>query len=225
MANIYGVVQGSDPGVIVISNHYDTKLFDGFRFVGANDGGSTTAWMLEMARTLGPKRQGHTIWLVFFDGEEALVKWSKSDSLYGSREFVEKHIDNGNRDDIRLVINVDMIGDCYLGISGDPDAPRGLTDLIWQKANELAYGAHFLPFGLAGLQDDHIPFRLAGVHCINLIDFSYGGSQVEHRQNWHTARDTLDKVCWQSLQAVGDVIYDALPEIDSYLSASGSRGP
>jgi hypothetical protein len=75
MNTIVGVIQGSRSEVIILSNHYDSKYFRDFNFVGANDGGSTTVWMLEMARVLGPRREGYTVWLCFFDGEEAFEKW------------------------------------------------------------------------------------------------------------------------------------------------------
>ena len=100
MANIVGTVEGTEPGVIILSNHYDTKYLPGIAFIGANDGGSTTAWMLEMARALGPKREGHTVWLTFFDGEEAFVKWTDTDSLYGSRHFVERLRSSGQLDQV-----------------------------------------------------------------------------------------------------------------------------
>ncbi|MCC6153424.1 MAG: M28 family peptidase, partial [Candidatus Hydrogenedentes bacterium] len=78
MANLVAVVKGSKDGIIALSNHYDTKHFEDFRFVGANDGGSTTAWMIEMARALGPAREGRTVWLIWFDGEEAFKEWSST---------------------------------------------------------------------------------------------------------------------------------------------------
>jgi glutaminyl-peptide cyclotransferase len=221
MVNVYGVVEGSDPGVIILSNHYDTKRFETFEFVGANDGGSTTAWMMEMARALGPERLGRSIWLMFFDGEEALVRWTEDDSLYGSRAFVRHLREEGQLEQIDALINVDMIGDCYLGVFNDSQAPAWLRDTIWRHAAALGYGSHFLSLGNPDILDDHVPFRNAGVVAINLIDFSYGGSTVEHRANWHTEEDTLDKVCWESLQAVGDVVYDALPAIDEGLDQKG----
>ena len=222
MTNIRGVVQGTRPEVIVLSNHYDTKYFPDFTFVGANDGGSTTAWMLEMARILGPRREGRTIWLVFFDGEEAQNEaWSSEDSLYGSRHMVGALKASGALDKTRVLINVDMIGDCYLTISRDEGAPVWLSDIVWNTARRYDYGRHFgrIP---TTLEDDHLPFREAGVPALELIDFSYGGTRVAHQQNWHTAEDTLDKVCRGSLRAVGDVIYHALPVIDGKLDTIGS---
>jgi glutaminyl-peptide cyclotransferase len=218
MVNLYGVVEGDKPGVIILSNHYETKYFPDFEFVGANDGGSTTAWMLEMARTLGPTRSGRTIWLTFFDGEEAFADWSKTDSLYGSRAFVQRLQETGEFEQLAAVINVDMIGDCYLGINRDPDAPHWLIGPLWNTASELGYERHFQRSGRA-IEDDHIPFREAGASAVNLIDFSYGGTMLDHQRNWHTPRDTLDLCCAGSLQVVGDVIYHALPELEAQLDA------
>lgn len=212
MVNVVGVVEGTEDGVIVIGNHYETKLFEDFEFVGANDAGSSTAWMLEMARALGPNRKGRTVWLVFFDGEEAFVTWSSTDSLYGSRAFVQHLVDSGRRDDIEAMINVDMIGDCSLAVRKESGAPAWLTDAIWATAAELGHEEQFTTSFLS-IQDDHIPFRRAGIPAIDIIDFSFGPSN----SYWHTPQDTLDKVCPESLQVVGDVIYHALGRVEDGL--------
>jgi Zn-dependent M28 family amino/carboxypeptidase len=115
------------------------------------------------------------------------------------------------------MINVDMIGDCYLGIARDAGAPPGLENAIWIEAGVLGYSGHFLSYA-RGVEDDHIPFRMAGIPAIDLIDFEYGGSPLEHHANWHTANDTLDLVCAQSLQVVGDVLYHALPRVEELLN-------
>jgi hypothetical protein len=222
MVNLVAKVVGSRPGVIALSNHYDTKHFPDIRFVGANDGGSTTAWMLEMARTLGPKRTGRGVWLIWFDGEEALKEWTDRDSLYGSREMVRVLRESGQLEQIRAVINVDMIGDCYLGILRDPGAPAWLSNAVWTKASELGLGGHFL-LEARSIADDHVPFRLAGAPALNLIDYEYGGSPADHRNNWHTVNDTIEKVCPASLQAVGDVLYHAVSGIEAYLDAQAKR--
>jgi Zn-dependent M28 family amino/carboxypeptidase len=216
MTNLVGVVQGTQPGLILLTNHYDTKYFPEFVFVGANDGGSTTAWMLEMARTLGPQREGCTVWLCFLDGEEAFQTWTETDSLYGSRAFVRRLIETGEVAQVKAVVNVDMIGDCKLGIYKDPDAPEWLEEAVWAQAGRLGYDKAFLLTGRR-IEDDHIPFRRAGLPALELIDFEYGGSAAAHQNTWHTSRDTLDKVCAGSLQAVGDVIYHALPVIESHV--------
>ncbi len=214
MVNLVAESKGDRDGVIALTNHYDTKHFADFDFVGANDGGSTTAWMLEMARTLGPARRGCTVWLVWLDGEEAWEKWGPGDSLYGSRAFVRHLRETGELVKIRAVVNLDMIGDAYLGIHRDPDAPRWLLNAVWGTALRLGYGRHFLD-GVKRVQDDHLPFREAGIPALEVIDFSYGGTFATHQRNWHTAGDTLDKVRAESLKAVGDVLYHALSAIEA----------
>jgi len=217
MVNLTGIVQGSQAGIIILGNHYDTKYFADFTFVGANDAGSTTALMLEMARILGPRREGCTVWLCFFDGEEAFVDWSETDSLYGSRKYVERLKREGRLADIKAMINIDMIGDRYLGIKKERGAPKWLVDAVWNSANRLGYQEHFKDSAIA-IQDDHVPFRKAGVPALDVIDFTYGRSPFDHHNNWHTPHDTLDKVCAASLQVVGDVIYDALHAVDVHVN-------
>ena len=221
MVNLVGIVEGTRRGAIVLGNHYDTKHFEDFAFVGANDGGSTTAWMLEMARVLGARRDGRSIWLAWFDGEESFGKWSETDGLYGSRAFVAHLTETDELAHVAAMINVDMIGDCYLGVHRDRQAPAWLASIVWDTAERLGYDKHFLRQART-IEDDHLPFRRAGVPTLELIDFSYGGSLVEHGKLWHTAEDTLDHVCRESLQVVGDVLYYALPAVDVALDRQGS---
>ncbi len=216
MVDFIGVVEGTKPGVIVLGNHYDTKYLPDIEFVGANDGASSTAWMLEMARVLGPQRDGRTLWLCFFDGEEAFGEWSPTDGLYGSRALVAKFKADGTLGDVQAMVNVDMIGDCLLAIYKDVAAPKWLTETVWGTAKSLGYAGQFVMFS-HGIDDDHASFRRAGVPAMNVIDFRYGGSALDHRQNWHTSRDTLEMVCAESLQVVGDVIYHSLGTIDDAL--------
>jgi len=221
MVNLVAEVKGTEPGLILLTNHYDTKVFRDFRFVGANDGGSTTAWMIEMARLLGPARQGRTLWLCWFDGEEAYGEWSEADSLYGSRHMVEWLKETGRFAELRALINVDMIGDCQLDVIRDKGAPEWLLQAVWNTANQMGVKGFSMRELL--IDDDHKPFRDAGVPALNLIDFQYGGGPIEHQQNWHTPRDQIDLVCPDSLAAVGEVLLAALPLIDAAIS-KGAAG-
>ncbi len=223
MVNLITEIKGERGDVILLTNHYDTKQFDKFTFVGANDGGSTTAWMLEMARVLKSREgRGCTLWLAWLDGEESFGKWTRENSLYGSRALVADLKERGELSRIRAVINVDMIGDAYLGIDRDPDAPVWLLNPVWETALRFGYMRHF---GMATrkVEDDHIPFREAGIPALEIIDFSYGGTLMHHVLNWHTALDTLDKVRAESLKAVGDVIYHALTVIEAQLDKQGKH--
>jgi len=207
MINVVGVVPGRRSDVILIGGHYDTKVLRDFRFVGANDGGSSTALLLELARALAARPRAYTYWVAFFDGEEARGPWTATDSLYGSRRMAADLARRGRLP--RVVIVADMIGDRNLNIRREAASTPWLTDLVWESARRLGYGVHFLAEAMV-VEDDHAPFLRAGVPAMLLIDFDY--------PPWHTAGDTLDKVSARSLQVVGDVLLDALPAIEARLN-------
>ena len=220
MKNIIGELAGEKADVVLIAGHYDTKLQPGF--VGANDGGSSTAAVLELARTLSKTKPEYTLWFVFFDGEEAFVNWDANngtDNTYGSRHMVARMSAEGTLKRVKALILVDMIGDKNLDLLKDSESASWMVDLIWSAARELGYGKHFLN-GEGGYSDDHIPFKNAGVPVIDIIDFNYGPDN----SYWHTNEDTLDKVAGESLKIVGDVVIGALPQIFKHLNASpGAR--
>lgn len=207
MANVVAVLPGRRPEVILLGGHYDTKWFPDFRFVGANDGGSSAGLLLELARVLARSPRLLTYWVVFFDGEEARGEWSPEDGLYGSRRLAEDLRRTGRLP--RAVIVVDMVGDRDLALRREALSTSWLTDLLWDTAHRLGHGAHFLPQALA-VEDDHVPFLRAGVPAALLIDFDY--------PPWHTADDTLDKVSARSLQVVGEVLLGALPVLEQRLA-------
>lgn len=217
MVNVIGVLPGRQRDVILLGGHYDTKYFPAFRFVGANDGGSSTALLLELARSLARARRDFTYWIVFFDGEEARREWSARDGIYGSRHMVAELRRTGELSRIRAVVVVDMVGDKALNIRREPASTPWLTDLIWGSARRLGYRAHFVDEALA-VEDDHSPFLRAGVPATLLIDFDYG-------PYWHTPEDTLDKVSPRSLGIVGEVLLDALPALEAWLARGGAGGP
>jgi glutaminyl-peptide cyclotransferase len=210
MANVVAVVPGRRSDVILLGGHYDTKYFREFRFVGANDGGSSAALLLELTRRLAATPREYTYWVAWFDGEEALVSWTATDSLYGSRRLAADLARSGGLP--RAMVLVDMIGDRDLGILRDTYSTPWLRDILWASAARLGHGRHFLGTEM-GVEDDHAPFLRAGVPAVLLIDFDY--------PPWHTADDTLDKVSAQSLAVVGDVVLDALPAIEHHLTTRG----
>jgi Zn-dependent M28 family amino/carboxypeptidase len=207
MANVIAVLPGRRPDAILIGGHYDTKWFRDLTFVGANDGGSSTAFLLELARALaaGGKRE-YTYRMAFFDGEEARETWTATDSLYGSRHMAAELRRTGRLP--RAMLLVDMIGDRDLAIRREAFSTPALTEIVWASARRLGYARHFLDV-MMPVEDDHAPFLRAGVPSVLVIDFDY--------PPWHTAGDTLDKVSAQSLQIVGDVVLDALPGIEDWL--------
>ena len=189
---------------LLITGHYDTKLFEEFRFVGANDGGSSAAFLIELARVLKDAKRPLPIELVFFDGEEAVIDWYQDDdNTYGSRHYVQTARADGTLKDIKAMILVDMIGDRDLRILRESNSTPWLTDVIWNAAKR-AGRREFVDEPL-DVKDDHINFLKAGVPAVDIIDLDYPA--------WHTEDDTLDKVSADSLQVVGDVLLAALPEI------------
>jgi Zn-dependent M28 family amino/carboxypeptidase len=214
MANVVAVLPGARPDVIMLAGHYDTKLFREFRFVGANDGGSSAALLLELGRRLVGVQRRYTYWLVWFDGEEARGAWTPTDSLYGSRQLAGELAKSGRLP--RAMILVDMIGDRDLAIRREAHSAGWLTEIVWEAAARLGHGRHFLRDSLP-VEDDHVPFMRLGVPAALLIDFDY--------PPWHTADDTLDKVSAQSLAVVGEVVLEALPSVEHYLSRTTGGRP
>jgi Zn-dependent M28 family amino/carboxypeptidase len=209
MKNIIARLPGNKPDVVILAGHYDTKTQPGF--VGANDGGSSAAAVLEMARVLATTKPEYTIWFVFFDGEEALVEWGANngmDNTYGSRHLAEKLAKDGSISTIRAMILFDMIGDAGLDLMKDMESTPWLVDLIWKTAHRLGYERNFLDEE-SGYSDDHLPFRDAGVPVVDLLDFNYG----PNNSFWHTNRDTLDKISGESMRIVGTVVLSALPDL------------
>ncbi len=214
MKNIIAELAGEKNEVVIIAGHYDTKLQEGF--IGANDGASSTAAVLEMARVLAGTKPEYTLWFVFFDGEEAFVEWGANDgkdNTYGSRHMAARLTADGAIKRIRALVLVDMIGDKNLDLLRDDESTRWLVDVVWETAHRVGYGKHFLKSESA-YADDHIPFKEAGVPVIDIIDFNYGPDN----SYWHTNRDTLDKVSGESVKIVGDVVIRSLPEIFKRLS-------
>jgi Zn-dependent M28 family amino/carboxypeptidase len=203
MTNIIGVIQGDSDLVVMVGGHYDTAKLDGFPFVGANDGGSSAAFLLEMARVLAHRKNKLTYWLVFFDGEEALGQWSPSDSLYGSRHLAENLAAQGTLKRVKALILVDMVDDRHLDILRESNSTPWLSDLVFNTAAQLGYGRYFSG-GTFPVEDDHAPFMRNDVPALDIIDLTPFTSYH------HTARDTLDKCSPESLAVVGQVVMETL---------------
>ena len=208
MVNLIARIPGESTNRLAIAGHYDTKRFREFRFVGANDGGSSAAFLVEMARVLRARSNPLTIELLFFDGEEAVVEWQGNDHTYGSRHFVAEAKRAGTLASLKALILVDMIGDRDLRIKRELNSTPWLTDLIWSAARKRNQPA-FHP-DVVQIEDDHLPFIEAGIPAVDLIDFEFPA--------WHAPGDTLDAVGAGSLQIVGDVVLTALPEIEARLA-------
>jgi len=208
MKNIVGKTSQSGRPVIIIASHYDTRLMTNAAFVGANDGGSSTGLLLELARVLSQRRNAFTVWFVFFDGEEAQRDWSETDSLYGSRYFVEKLKADDQTQAIKAMVLMDLVGDRDLKLENDASSTPKLMELVRKSAAELGYGK-YLAESQKGMVDDHIPFIRAGISAVDLIDYDYGFNNSV----WHTPNDTLDKISPRSLKIVGDIVVRTLENL------------
>jgi Zn-dependent M28 family amino/carboxypeptidase len=213
MTNIIATIPGRRPERIVLATHYDTKLFREFRFLGASDGASSTAAVLELGRVLTATPRDYTIELLFLDGEEAVnTEWRDPDNTYGSRHYVRDASQTRTLAGLKALVLLDMIGDRNLDIRRDTNSTRWLTDIVWRSADRRGHSGTFLAESFA-VEDDHLPFLAAGVPSVDIIDLDY--------PQWHTADDDLDHVSARSLQIVGDVVLDALPEIERHLREPG----
>jgi len=197
--NLIARFSGEKPAAFpsfLLCSHYDTKLFDTIQFVGANDGGSSTGLLLELARVIGQHPNlARKIELVFFDGEEAYDHFSDTDGLFGSRHFA-KQLQSDRVKQFRGGMLFDMVGDHSLGITLPANSPAAMARDIFAAAEALKLRNYFSYFDRE-LIDDHVPLNAIGISTIDIIDFDYPW--------WHTAGDTIDKISAQSLQIVGSV--------------------
>jgi len=216
MKNIIAKIPGAGSDIVLYTTHYDTLRMA--NFVGADDGGSGTGTMLELARLFCGReiKSALNVWIVFFDGEEAQGEWSDKDSVqwtdtnntYGSREMAASMALSGDLKRIKAMILADMIGSSNLKIKRDTNSTPWLTDLIWATAARLGYGNVFVNEGTVTSLDDHLSFIRRGVPGCDVIDFDISATY------WHTPQDTLDKVDPRSLAVVGHVLIETLPVLE-----------
>ena len=198
---------GKKDGIIVLATHYETNYpLRNTNFVGANDGAATTGLLMAIADQLrGKKLDGYAVWLVFFDGEEAIQHWSASDSTYGSRHLAAKWGGDGTLGKIKAFMLADMIGDKDLDIQRESNSTGWLVDLMGRAAKKYGDERYFFQTD-EPVEDDHLPFVKRGVPSIDVIDLDYGPNNSYH----HTAQDTIDKVSARSLTIDGDVFMEII---------------
>ena len=227
MANIVAELPGESSDIVIISSHYDTKLFKEFKFVGANDAGSSTGILMEIARVLAQKKVKLrlTYRFLFFDGEEAFCEnWDDChnpnpadpktplpDNTYGSRHYVSQLVSKNEASRVKAMILLDMVGYKELRLGRADLGTQWLQDVVWQTAKQIGYGKEFVdaPEGVG--DDDHSPFLKAGIDSLDII-------QLNSYPYWHTKDDTLDKISAKSLKVVGDAVIASLPKIEERLA-------
>jgi glutaminyl-peptide cyclotransferase len=205
MKNILVKIPGDRPGIIMLATHYDTKKID--NFVGADDGGSSTAVMLEVARNLCGQHGRYQVWIAFFDGEEAVnLEWKDPDNRYGSRQMAAKLNMSGDLKNVRAFILADIVGSRELLLKRDSNSDKSLNDLVWSTANRLGYSGVFVNTPTA-IDDDHQSFSTRGVKTVDIIDL-----EIPY---WHTPQDTLDKISSKSLAVVGHTILETVKQLQT----------
>jgi glutaminyl-peptide cyclotransferase len=207
MKNIVAKIPGEKPGIILLGTHYDTLLTVP-NFVGADDGGSSTALMLELARLLCPKRGKYAVWIAFFDGEEAMQHWSNTDSRYGSRQMAAKLAMSGDLKKVKAFLLADIVGGGKAQFLRETSSTPDLINLVWKTAHDLGYTALFRDTTTEA-QDDHDSFLSRGVPSVDVIgDFVNNGY-------WHTPQDNMDVISAKTLAVVGHVFLESVKELQS----------
>jgi glutaminyl-peptide cyclotransferase len=209
---------GKKDGIIVVGSHYETNYpLKDIGFVGANDGACTSALLIEMGqyfRTHPP--QGYSIYLVFFDGEEAVKEWGPSDSLYGSRHLAAKWSQDGTLGKIKGFLLADMIGDKNLDIDLDGNSDPHMIELLKEAAKDTGH-LNALSTDTTPIEDDTLPFHKRGVPVLDVIDYDYGPHDNAHPDGYHhTAEDTIDKISAASLQTAGDLFMELISLLNQH---------
>src|SRR6266446_8022605 len=218
MKNILVKIPGEKPGIIVLATHYDTarsardprtgEVHQMPTFVGADDGGSSTGVMLELARLLCAKRGPRAVWITFFDGEEAMHDWSDTDSCYGSRQMAARLSTSGDIRKVKAFLLADIVGGRNARFLREESSTPALVDLIWSTAAKMGYSAIFLNEATSA-QDDHDSFLKRGVPSVDVIgDFLNNGY-------WHTPQDSLDKISAKTLAITGHVFLETIKQLQA----------
>ena len=206
--NVVGILPGKGSGIVILGSHYDTK-YGIAGFVGANDSGSSSGALLEVARVLAASPVlDPEVRVVFFDGEEAFAAYGPNDGLQGSRHHARRLKAEGKVDDVRAMILMDMVGDRNLTVTLPNNGSPWLTSAVLQAAHAENARSKFTLFPFE-VGDDHDPFREMGIHAVDVIDFQYG-SRPGLNDYWHTEQDALDKLSAESLRIVGRVVLRTL---------------
>lgn len=219
MKNIVAKIPGEKPGFILMGTHYDTKSKirlanneTSTNFVGADDGGSSTGVMLEIARNLcGAKQPGkYAVWIAFFDGEEAVnIDWQDPDHTYGSRELAAQMAISGDLPKVKAFLLADIVGGKSRKFMKEDGSTKWLVDMVWNVAGKLGYGQIFLNQKTTVGGDDHFSFTARGVPSVDIIT----PLTAEDLPYWHTPEDNMDKISPKSLAIVGHVLLESVKEL------------
>jgi glutaminyl-peptide cyclotransferase len=209
MKNILVKIPGERPSIILLGTHYDTKRIP--NFVGADDGGSSTGVMLELARLLCTQKGRYAVWIAFFDGEEAVrQEWQDPDNCYGSREMAARFAIAGDIPKIKAFLLADLVGTKTPHFKRESYSTPALVDLVWSTAKRLGYGSIFIDES-GPIEDDHQSFLKRHVPSADVIDLDTN-NDVPY---WHTPEDTLDKISPKTLAITGHVFLESVKQLQS----------
>jgi hypothetical protein len=207
MKNILVKIPGDKPGIILLGTHYDTKKLD--NFVGADDAGSSTGVMLELARQLCKQHGKYAVWIAFFDAEEAFNRqWQDPDHTYGSRQMAAQMAASGDLPKIKAFILADLVGGRTAHFPRDPESTKWVVDLVWRVAAKLGYSNMFVDQASGPGGDDHFSFTSRNVPSVDIISLNNTDTPY-----WHTPEDTIDKVSPKTLAIVGHTILESVQEL------------
>jgi hypothetical protein len=211
-ANVIGKIPGNRPGVIMLATQFDTARIPDVEYLSANDGTADAALLVELARALRDWRYGRTLRFVWFDGTLGDA------ASTGPSHHLDALSKAGKLEEIDAVITLRMTGDCYLNLTTTDNSDEALEQIFYDTAARFGLRDHIhmapVPPTTPGVGD---VFADTGPKLLSLVDPQYGGSLLEHEKNYRAAGDSINKVCPQSLQAAGDVLYHAMQAIDGYL--------
>ena len=209
LTNVIASFNAGERRRILLGAHWDTRAVAECDpdpaaretpILGANDGASGVAVLLELARLMSEREPLVGVDLVFFDGEDGgdeggLGEWCIGSTYYAAHlgDYCPEY-----------AVVIDMIGDCELSVPIEPNswaACRLEVDRVWSAAEKVESESFVRSPGTA-LYDDHIPLIRAGIPSVLVIDFDY--------RYWHTLQDTPDKCCPESLGEIGRMLVELI---------------
>lgn len=212
MINVVGMIPGKKKEWIILGSHFDTM--PGIEhFQGANDSGSSTGILLELARMLSMSETVPEVGILFafFDGEEGIADYIPGDGLHGSRYMARQLVQRGDHLKIRAMILLDMVGDKDLKFTVPYNSSRDLVQETLKAAHTLGHRDRFT-LTRSIITDDHVPFLDIGIPAIDLIDFKFG-SEPGLNDHWHTEADNLQNISAESLEITGNITLQILKQM------------
>ncbi|OUX37444.1 MAG: hypothetical protein CBE26_03075 [Kiritimatiellaceae bacterium TMED266] len=215
MMNVLAYLPGRSGDSIILGSHFDTM--PGIpNFQGANDSGSSTGVLIELARVLKNQPLNHGIIFAFFDGEEGIANFIPGDGLHGSRHYATRLQKEGQLERYRAMILLDMIGDKNLTYTVPANSDPKLLKSLIKASRKLDVREKIVLRPHTIITDDHVPFLNINIPAIDLIDF-YFGSQDKLNDYWHTEQDSLDKISTDSLKISGDITLEMLRDLGAFI--------